>query len=56
MPPRHTWLPRPVMIGQLVGAVGRGDVDLDHHQVRLVVQVKRLDVLVLDHDVIVGRR
>ncbi len=42
----------PVMVGDLVGAVGGGDIDLDHHQVGLVVQVKGFHVLVLDADLI----
>ena len=43
----------PVMVGQAVGAVGGGDVDLDDHQIGLVVQVERLDVLVLQGDLVV---
>jgi hypothetical protein len=38
--------------GDGVGAVGVGDVDLDRHQVRLIVQAKRLDVLVDDHGLV----
>ena len=44
---------RPVVIGQAIRAVGRGDVDLNHDQIGLVVQVERFDVLVLNLDVIV---
>ena len=33
-----------------------GDVDLDHHQVRLVVEIEALDVLVLERDLVVRRR
>jgi hypothetical protein len=38
--------PGAVVVGQLVGAPRRGDVDLDHHQVRLVGEVDLLHVLV----------
>ena len=37
----------PVVIGQLVSPVGGGDVDLDHHQVGVIVQSRGLDVFVL---------
>ena len=40
-----------VVIGNPIGAIGVGDVDLDHHQVRLIVEVERLDVFVLQRDV-----
>ncbi len=42
------------MIGDLVGAAGAGDVDLDHDQVGRVVEVERLDVLVGESDVVIG--
>ena len=40
-----------VVIGDPIGAIGIGDVDLDHDQVGLIVQVKRLDMFVLERDV-----
>ena len=52
----HVAAAPPVMIRQLVGPPGRGDVDLDHHQVGRVVQHQGLDVLVLDRDLVVGRQ
>jgi hypothetical protein len=42
-----------IVIGQLVGPAGGRDVGLDHHQVGLVVEVERFDVLVLERDLIV---
>lgn len=42
------------MVRQLVGAAGGRDVDLDHDQLGVVVQVERLDVLVLQGDLILG--
>ena len=42
-----------VVVGDAVGAVRRRDVDLNHHEVRRVVQIERLDVLVLNLDLIV---
>jgi hypothetical protein len=48
--------PRAVVIGETVGAVGVGDVDLDDDQVRTVVGVEPLDVLVDNHGVVVGRQ
>ena len=42
-----------VMVRQAISAVGVGDVDLDDHQIRLVVQVERLDVLVLQGDLVI---
>jgi hypothetical protein len=42
-----------VVVGDLVGAVGATDVDLDADQVGLVVEVERLDVLVLKGDLVI---
>jgi hypothetical protein len=44
---------RSVQIGQPVGAIGVGDVDLDDNQVRDIVECQRLDMLVLDDRAIV---
>jgi hypothetical protein len=46
----------PVVIRERVRAIRRGDVDLDHHQVRLVVEGEPLDVLVLNGDPVVIRK
>ena len=43
----------PVMVGQFIGPVGRGDINLNYHQFRLIVQFERLDVLILNSDVII---
>ena len=43
-----------VVVGVAVGAPGRGDVGLDDDEVRLVVEAQRLDVLVLQVDLVVG--
>jgi hypothetical protein len=43
-----------VLVRQLVGAAGGRDVDLNHDQLGVVVQVERLDVLVLKRDLIIG--
>jgi hypothetical protein len=43
-----------IVIGELVGAVREGGVDRHHHQVRSVVGGERHDVLVLEHDPVVG--
>jgi len=42
-----------VVVSEIVGAVGRGDVDLNHDQVRFVREIKRLDVLVLERYLVV---
>ena len=39
-----------VVIGEAIRAVRRRDVDLDHHQVGRIVEIERLDVLVLNLD------
>src|SRR5215831_1013453 len=41
------------MVGELVRAIGRRDVDLDDDKVRFVVQAQALDVFVLNLDLIV---
>jgi hypothetical protein len=46
----------PVMVGQRVGAVRRRDVDLNGHQVRLIVEAEVFDVLILDRDFVVWRK
>ena len=53
-PPSATYAPRrAVVVRDAIGTVRRGDVDLDDHQVRRVVQVERLHVLVLNLHVVV---
>ena len=47
---------RAVVVGERVGAARVGDVDLDDDEVRPIVGVERLDVLVLDRRLVVGRR
>lgn len=47
-PHGHVRAAAAVVVGELVGAAGGGDVGLDHHEVRGVVQVQALHVLVLD--------
>ena len=37
-----------------IGAIGIGDVDLDHDQVRAVVRPERLDMIVDQLDLVVG--
>jgi hypothetical protein len=44
--------PAPILVSDAIGAVCRGDVDLDHDQVRPVIQLKRLDMFVLDFSLI----
>ncbi len=46
--------PRPIVVGDPVGAVGVGDVDLDDDEVRVIVEIEPLDVLVLEDDFEVG--
>ena len=41
----------PVVIGNPICAECVRDVDLDHHQVRLILEIERLDVFVLQGDV-----
>ncbi len=41
------------MIGEAIGAIGVGDVDLDDHQVRMIVGVYFFDVLVDELDLVV---
>jgi hypothetical protein len=44
------------VVGQLIGPVGGGDIDLDSYQIWVVIQAWRLDMLVLDGDLVVGKR
>ncbi len=44
-----------VVVGDLVGAVGIGDVDLDDDEIGSVVEGERLNMLVDDDSVVVGR-
>jgi hypothetical protein len=44
------------VIGDLVAAPGRRDVDLDRDELRLVVEVEPLHVLVLQRDLVLGRQ
>ncbi len=46
--------PLTIVVGQPVGAVGRGDVDLNGHQIGLVVQIQGFDVFILDSDLVVA--
>ena len=50
---RYVSAPAAVVVGEPVGTVRRGDVDLDDNQVGRIVQVEFLDVLVLKVDLIV---
>jgi hypothetical protein len=52
-PERHIGALPPVVVGEAISAPGRGDVDLDHHEVGLVVERQPLDVLVLERDLVV---
>ncbi len=52
-PEGNVGTPAAVVIGKLVGAVSRGDVDLNRDKVRGVLQVERLDVLVFQRHLIV---
>jgi hypothetical protein len=52
----HIGAAAPVVIRNRIRAPRRRDVDLNHHQIRLVVEVQALDVLVLNLDVPVGRQ
>ena len=50
-PEDHVRATAPIVIRDLVGAICIGDVDLDHDQVRVVVQIQLFDVFVLERDV-----
>ena len=51
-PPKHdVRSARPVVVRDAIGPIGIGDVDLDDHEIGVVVQVERLHVLVLQGDV-----
>ncbi len=54
MQPSHTHISTlaAVVVGNCVGAFCRGDIGLDHHQVRLVVQLERLHVLIHHGDLV----
>ena len=41
---------RTIAVGDLVRPIGVGDVDLNDHEIRLVVEVDLLDVLILQRD------
>jgi hypothetical protein len=43
-----------IVVSELVGAVRGGDVDRHDHQVRPIIGGERHDVLVLEHDLIIG--
>src|SRR2546423_9329846 len=40
--------PGAIMVGQLISPVSRADIDLDHHQVRIIVQIQLLHMFILD--------
>ena len=44
--------PGAIVIGQLIGPPRRSDVDLNHHQVWLIAEVERLDMLILKRHLI----
>jgi hypothetical protein len=44
----------PVMVGYLIGAVRRCDVDLDYDEVRLIVEIEDFNVFILQGDLIVS--
>src|SRR5947208_250777 len=45
---------RTIVVGDSVRAIGVGDVDLNDHQVGSIVEIERLDVLILQSDFEVG--
>ena len=51
---RHVRAFAAIMIGQCIGAIGRRDIHLNHHQIGFVVEAQFLDVLVLNLDLVVG--
>src|ERR1051326_2933945 len=40
--------PGAIMVGQLISPVSRSDIDLDHHQLRVIVQIQLLHMFILD--------
>jgi hypothetical protein len=53
-PERHERSAGAIGIRQLIRATGIRDVDLNHHQVRPVVELQGRDVLVFEHGVVIG--
>jgi len=45
--------PGAILVSQLVSAVSRSDIDLDHHQLSVVVQIQLLYMLILDGDLVI---
>ena len=52
---RHERAPRPIVVGDAVGPIGIGDVGLDHHEIRPVVEGERLDMFVHENRLFVWR-
>jgi hypothetical protein len=51
---RHVNTASAVMISYLIRAIGRCDIDLNHHEIRLVIKVKPFHMLILNRDLIIG--
>ena len=49
----HNRADTPIVLGDLVGAVRLGDVDLDNDEIRRVAECQGLDMLIHNHGVIV---
>jgi hypothetical protein len=45
---------RAIVVGNSVSAIGIGDVDLDHYEIRPVVDVKALNVFIADDGLVIG--
>jgi hypothetical protein len=53
---RHERSACAIRVGQPVRAAGVGDVDLNHHEIRPVVELQRRHVLVFEHGFVAGRQ
>jgi hypothetical protein len=45
-----------IMVCDFVGAVGVGDVNLDHDEVGLITETQLLDMFVHNHRMVIGRQ
>src|SRR5437660_908035 len=45
--------PGTIMVGQFVRSVRRSDIDLDHHQLRIIIEVQPFHMFILDSNLVI---
>jgi hypothetical protein len=47
--------PSPIVIGNLVRSLGVGDIDLNYHKIRVVIEGEGRNMFIDDNGLVVGR-